>query len=91
MYFCFVGFSGTLGCLAHLYLNHNLNLHALPYELVLCQSLEIMNIDGCPLSTLPEEIVANGPSIVIQVYYVFVITVDSLYLDFARDQENRST
>ena len=59
---------GTLGNLAHLYLNHNPNLHALPFELVLCQSLEIMNIDGCPLSTLPDEIVANGPSIVIQVY-----------------------
>ena len=59
--------SGTLENLEQLYLNDNLNLHALPYELVLCQSLQIMNIDNCPLSSIPLDIVNGGPSIVIQV------------------------
>ena len=58
---------GTLENLEQLYLNDNLNLHTLPYELVLCQSLQIMNIDNCPLTSIPQEIVAGGPSIVIQV------------------------
>ena len=60
---------GTLENLEQLYLNDNVNLHTLPYELVLCQSLQIMNIDGCPLTSIPQEIVNGGPSIVIQVMY----------------------
>ena len=60
-------FLGTLENLEQLYLNDNINLHALPYELVLCQSLQIMNIDNCPLTSIPQEIVNGGPSIVIQV------------------------
>lgn len=57
---------GTLENLEQLYLNDNINLHSLPYELVLCQSLQIMNIDNCPLTSIPQEIVNGGPSIVIQ-------------------------
>jgi len=53
--------------LEQLYLNDNENLQSLPYELVLCGSLQIMSIENCPLSTLPSQIVAGGPSLVIQV------------------------
>lgn len=57
---------GTLETLESLYLNDNLNLHNLPFELALCSSLQIMSIENCPLSQIPAEIVAGGPSLVIQ-------------------------
>ena len=57
---------GNLERLEELYINDNLNLHWLPAELTLCGSLQIMSIDNCPLSHLPEEIVYGGPSLVIQ-------------------------
>jgi leucine-rich repeat protein SHOC2 len=35
--------------------------------LALCSKLEIMSIENCPLSQIPTEIVAGGPSLVITV------------------------
>ena len=60
-------FSGALQNLETLYINDNQDLHNLPYELALCYNLQIMSIENCPLSKLPPEIVARGPSLVIQV------------------------
>ncbi|KFD61688.1 LOW QUALITY PROTEIN: hypothetical protein M514_04758 [Trichuris suis] len=57
---------GTLENLKSLYINDNPSLHTLPYELALCQALEIMSIENCPLSQIPPEITAGGPSLVIQ-------------------------
>ncbi|KRY30555.1 Leucine-rich repeat protein soc-2 [Trichinella spiralis] len=57
---------GTLENLKSLYINDNPSLHTLPYELALCGSLEIMSIENCPLSQIPAEITAGGPSLVIQ-------------------------
>ncbi|KAK2145836.1 hypothetical protein LSH36_654g01023 [Paralvinella palmiformis] len=57
---------GTLEKLETLYINDNANLHNLPYELALCSKLQIMSIENCPLSMIPSEIVAHGPSLVIQ-------------------------
>jgi len=59
--------SGMLEKLESLYINDNVNLHNLPSELALCSSLQIMSIENCPLSQIPAEIVAEGPSLVIQV------------------------
>ena len=59
--------SGALQNLETLYINDNQELHNLPYELALCYNLQIMSIENCPLSKLPPEIVARGPSLVIQV------------------------
>lgn len=58
---------GTLENLESLYLNDNLNLHALPFELALCTNLQIMAIENCPLSAIPADFVAGGPSLVVQV------------------------
>jgi leucine-rich repeat protein SHOC2 len=58
---------GTLENLESLYINDNPNLHNLPFELALCTNLQIMSIENCPLSQIPTEIVAGGPSLVIQV------------------------
>jgi leucine-rich repeat protein SHOC2 len=52
--------------LESLYINDNPNLQELPYELALCTSLQIMNIENCPLSHIPHEIVSGGPGLVIQ-------------------------
>lgn len=57
---------GHLDSLKSLYLNDNSSLHSLPFELALCSSLEIMSIENCPLSQIPPEITAGGPSLVIQ-------------------------
>uniref|UniRef100_A0A914HYP4 Disease resistance R13L4/SHOC-2-like LRR domain-containing protein n=1 Tax=Globodera rostochiensis TaxID=31243 RepID=A0A914HYP4_GLORO len=57
---------GHLENLKSLYLNDNPNLHSLPFELVLCSSLEIMSIERCPLSQIPSDIIEGGPSLVIQ-------------------------
>lgn len=59
--------AGMLEKLESLYVNDNVNLHNLPSELALCSSLQIMSIENCPLSQIPAEIVAEGPSLVIQV------------------------
>jgi leucine-rich repeat protein SHOC2 len=58
---------GQLEKLEQLYINDNPNLDVLPYELALCTNLQIMSIENCPLRSLPQEIVAGGPSLVIQV------------------------
>lgn len=63
----FFSVTGTLKSLESLYINDNQDLHSLPYELVLCGNLQIMSIENCPLSQIPPEIVAKGPSLVIQV------------------------
>ncbi|VDP79899.1 unnamed protein product [Echinostoma caproni] len=49
-----------------LYLNDNTNLLDLPTELALCCNLQIMSIENCPLTKIPVEVVAGGPSLVIQ-------------------------
>lgn len=64
---------GTLESLETLYINDNPQLHNLPFELALCTNLQIMSIENCPLSQIPPEIVAGGPSFVIQVSYTFII------------------
>ena len=46
-------------------LQHNPSLHNLPFELALCVHLQIMSIENSPLSQIPPEIVAGGPSLVI--------------------------
>ena len=61
---------GTLEALESLYVNDNPNLHNLPLELALCSSLQIMSIENCPLSQIPQEIVGGGPSLVIQVFII---------------------
>ena len=43
-----------------------MELQSLPYALALCQNLQIMNIEKCPLSKIPAEVVSSGPSTVIQ-------------------------
>ena len=58
---------GLLEKLESLYINDNGNLHNLPSQLALCSSLQIMSIENCPLTQIPAEIVAEGPSLVIQV------------------------
>jgi len=60
---------GQLEKLEQLYINDNPNLDVLPYELALCTNLQIMSIENCPLRSLPQEIVAGGPSLVIQVTF----------------------
>jgi leucine-rich repeat protein SHOC2 len=60
---------GQLEKLEQLYINDNPNLDVLPYELALCTNLQIMSIENCPLRSLPQEIVAGGPSLVIQVCF----------------------
>jgi len=70
---------GTLESLESLYVNDNPNLHNLPLELALCSSLQIMSIENCPLSQIPQEIVSGGPSLVIQVCawgYIFKTSYD---------------
>lgn len=64
---------GALDALKSLYINDNTSLHNLPFELALCASLEIMSIENCPLSQIPPEITAGGPSLVIQVSHHFLI------------------
>lgn len=71
-----VTFPGNLDSLKSLYINDNSSLHNLPFELALCASLEIMSIENCPLSQIPPEITAGGPSLVIQVFicsYIFAL------------------
>lgn len=63
----FSHFAGDLRKLETLYLNDNINLLDLPTELALCCSLQIMSIENCPLTKIPVEVVAGGPSLVIQV------------------------
>ncbi len=58
---------GQLENLEHLYLNDNLNLASLPIELGMCTKLQIMSIENSSLHLMPPDIVAGGPSLVIQV------------------------
>lgn len=48
-------------------MNDNPTLANLPIELALCTKLQIMSIENCPLHQMPCDIVAGGPSLVIQV------------------------
>ncbi|UYV63565.1 hypothetical protein LAZ67_2004689, partial [Cordylochernes scorpioides] len=57
---------GTLEKLESVYFNDNPHLQSLPYELVLCNNLQIMSIENCPLSQIPPEIVSGGSSLIIQ-------------------------
>ena len=50
----------------------------MPYELALCSNLQIMSIENCPLTQIPPEIVARGPSLVIQVQ-IIIITDSQIY------------
>ena len=68
---------GQLEKLEQLYINDNPNLDVLPYELALCTNLQIMSIENCPLRSLPQEIVAGGPSLVIQVCFLFILGFSS--------------
>ena len=70
---------GTLESLETLYLNENPMLHNLPFELALCTNLQIMSIENCPLSQIPPEIVAGGPSLVIQVSDCAAVSIIVLY------------
>lgn len=63
----FLSHLGHLDKLEMLYLNDNPHLHSLPVELAYCNNLQIMSIESCPLTEIPPEIVAGGPSLVIQV------------------------
>ena len=58
---------GSLENLESLYVNDNRNLQNLPFELALCSKLEIMSIENCNLRKIPPDVVAGGPSFVIQV------------------------
>lgn len=62
---------GSLESLEALYINDNPSLQSLPFELALCSKLEIMSIENCPLREIPQEIVRDGPSLVIQVRLLF--------------------
>lgn len=52
--------------LYELFVNDNTELQSLPYRLALCQNLQIMNIEKCPLNKIPAEVVTSGASTVIQ-------------------------
>lgn len=65
--FALLASAGTLENLEELYLNDNMNLQSLPYELALCKRLALMSVEGCPLSRLPPHVVDGGPSAIIQV------------------------
>ena len=71
---------GSLENLESLYINDNPNLQALPFELALCSKLEIMSIDSCPLTKIPPEIVAGGPSLVITVCLTLLLYNSSICL-----------
>lgn len=55
----------NLESLESLYINDN-PLIKLPFGLALCQNLAIMSIENCPLNSLPPDVVAGGPSLIIQ-------------------------
>ncbi|OZC06641.1 hypothetical protein X798_06362 [Onchocerca flexuosa] len=71
---------GNLDSLKSLYINDNPSLHNLPFELALCASLEIMSIENCPLSQIPPEITAGGPSL-----YLNLLCNNSLAISFSSD------
>lgn len=64
--FIFIYFVGKLSNLETLFLNDNYNLHDLPSELAMCRKLQIMSIENCPLSKIPNEVVSLGPTLVMQ-------------------------
>lgn len=64
--------------LESLYINDN-PLIKLPFGLALCQNLAIMSIENCPLSSIPQEVVAGGPSLIIQ----YLKLVRKLFLAFS--------
>lgn len=57
---------GSLSKLEELYMNDNGDLQALPFELALCQNLQLMSVEGCPLSRMPAQAVEGGPSTIMQ-------------------------
>lgn len=81
---------GQLEKLEQLYINDNPNLDVLPYELALCTNLQIMSIENCPLRSLPQEIVAGGPSLVIQVRDESFLSIDHGFFSFVVSQSTRT-
>jgi len=57
---------GLLGKLESLYINDNLELQNLPFELTQCSQLQIMSIESCPLNEIPGDIVNGGPALIMQ-------------------------
>ena len=70
---------GSLEKLEKLFLNNNPNFHELPYELAFCQSLSILDIDGCPLTSLPPEVFEGGSSVVMQVRLLYYMNPVKCY------------
>lgn len=60
-------------------MNDNTDLHALPFELALCQNLQLMSVEGCSLGRMPPQAVEGGPSTIMQVVSIvtpsIIITV----------------
>lgn len=80
---------GTLEKLESLYINDNQNLVKLPYELALCQNLQIMSIENCPLSAIPPEgeLYIAHPSTLYFQFYIYCICVNfKLHFLFSRLQ-----
>ena len=73
---------GKMESLEQLYLNDNDSLQVLPYELALCSALQIMSIENCPLNSIPAEVVAGGPSLVIQVILYGIQSLPSMVSSF---------
>ena len=63
---------GSLSKLEELYMNDNTDLHALPFELALCQNLQLMSVEGCSLGRMPPQAVEGGPSTIMQVIWFTV-------------------
>ena len=62
---------GMMDSLSELYINDNQDLHRLPMELSYCKNLQILSIEGCPLSEIPKDFL-SGPSMVMQ-YLRFLV------------------
>ena len=74
--------AGKMESLEQLYLNDNDSLQVLPYELALCSALQIMSIENCPLGSFPVEVVNGGPSLVIQVLVILILSLILCWLSF---------
>ena len=51
-------------------MNDNTDLHSLPFELALCQNLQLMSVEGCSLARMPPQAVEGGPSTIMQVWLI---------------------